>query len=484
MIRTRFAPSPTGFMHVGSIRTALYNYLLAKKSGGRFILRIEDTDQARFVKEAQNNILETLKWTGLDFDEGPGKGGDYGPYVQSQRLDGYKKHVQKLLDQGQAYFCFCSSERLEELRKRQTKNKRALGYDQHCRNLPKKEVEQRIRRGEPYIVRFQVPEGRVQCQDQLRGEVSFNLSEVDDFVIQKSDGFPTYHLAVVVDDALMKITHVIRGEEWLPSLPKHVLLYQAFKWKEPVFVHLPLILTKDRKKLSKRHGDVCVKDFQDKGYLPESLLNFILFLGWNPGDNREFFTLKEMVEEFSLDKLNKSSSIFDMDKLDWMNGHYIREMDLERLVGLATPFMEKTKLIDQNTNPEKIREIIRVEQERMKKLSDIADSDKIRFFFERPIYDKKLLLWKKQSFEQTKEQLSAILDLLEGIQEDEFKPKFLKTRFLSYIEEKGFKVGEVLWPFRVALSGLKASPDPFDISGILGSNEVKKRIQHAIQLLT
>jgi glutamyl-tRNA synthetase len=319
-VRTRFAPSPTGYLHVGGLRTALYNYLYAKKMGGQFILRIEDTDQTRRVEGAMENLIKTLEWAGLLWDEGPEKEGEKGPYIQSQRTEIYQEHAKKLVEEEKAYPCFCSAERLEKMREEQQKAGLPPKYDGHCRNLPKEEVEKLMKEEKEHVIRLRVPYNqRVEFKDVIRKKVVFDAKEIDDQVLIKSDGFPTYHLANVVDDHLMGITHVIRGEEWLPSTPKHVLLYQALGWKLPVFAHLPLLLNPDRSKLSKRQGDVAVEDYIEKGYSKEAIINFVAFLGWNPGDNREVFSLEELEKEFNLEKVQKAGAIFNLEKLDWYN---------------------------------------------------------------------------------------------------------------------------------------------------------------------
>ncbi|HEY6950972.1 MAG TPA: glutamate--tRNA ligase, partial [Bacteroidota bacterium] len=324
-VRVRFAPSPTGYLHVGGLRTALYNYLFARNQGGKFVLRIEDTDQSRKVEGAVENLIGTLDWTGVHYDEGPGRNGAYGPYIQSERLHTYREHADQLIQSGKAYYCFCTPERLEQVRKDQMAKKLDPRYDRHCRDLPSVESEKRKQTGEPHVIRMKVPlEGDMVFQDLIRGTITIAFKMLDDQVIIKSDGYPTYHLAVVVDDHLMAISHVIRGEEWLPSTPKHILLYQYFGWKLPVFAHLPLLLNPDKSKLSKRQGDVAVEDYRTKGYLKEAIINFVAFLGWNPGDEREIFSLEQLVKEFSLDRVGKSGAVFNVEKLNWLNFQHLR----------------------------------------------------------------------------------------------------------------------------------------------------------------
>ncbi|MDD5539481.1 MAG: glutamate--tRNA ligase [Candidatus Marinimicrobia bacterium] len=343
MVRTRFAPSPTGFLHVGGLRTALYNYLYARKNNGRFILRIEDTDQRRKVPGAVENLLATLDWSGIKPDEGPQIGGDAGPYVQSERLELYRQYVSQLIDNEQAYYCFCPAERLKQLKGWQTARKIPPRYDNHCRNLSANEVKRRLESDEQHIIRMKVPtEGAIEVDDLIRGKITFPVSQIDDQVLLKSDGFPTYHLANVVDDHLMQISHVIRGEEWLPSTPKHVLLYRYFGWDLPQFAHLSLLLNPDKSKLSKRQGDVAAEDYRQKGYLPEALINFLALLGWNPGDDREIFSMDELISEFSLERVSRSGAIFGVEKLNWINGLYIRNLPPAQLLSCARPYLDES----------------------------------------------------------------------------------------------------------------------------------------------
>jgi len=324
-IRVRFAPSPTGYLHVGGLRTALYNYLFAKKNNGKFILRIEDTDRKRYVEGAVENLIKVLKWAGLKYDEGPDIGGNFGPYMQSERLETYMKYAKELIDKGDAYYCFCTPERLDTLRKEQEKQKLPQAkYDKHCINLSKTEIDEKLKSGIPYVIRLNVqPDQKISFDDIIRGHIEFNSSNVDDQVLIKSDGYPTYHLAVVVDDHLMEISHVIRGEEWLSSTPKHVLLYNAFGWELPHFAHLPLLLNPDKSKLSKRQGDVAVEDYRDKGFLKDALINFVALLGWNAGDDQEFYYIDSLIEKFSLERVNKAGAVFDLQKLNWLNAEHL-----------------------------------------------------------------------------------------------------------------------------------------------------------------
>ena len=376
MVRTRFAPSPTGYLHVGGLRTALYSYLIAKKNKGTFILRIEDTDQTREVEHAVENLIDSLNWAGIEFDEGPIKGGPYGPYVQSERLDIYHKYANQLIEAGHAYYCTCSTERLEQLRQRQMASKLPPAYDRHCRNLniqPKP--------GEPHVIRMKVPlDGEITFNDLIHGNITFSYRNVDDQVLIKSDGYPTYHLAVVVDDHLMKISHVIRGEEWISSTPKHILLYEYFGWEVPLIAHLPLILNPDRSKLSKRQGDVAVEDYRAKGYLKDALINFIALLGWNPGDTRELFSMDDLIKEFSLERINKSGAVFNIEKLRWMNEQHIRIKTDQELLEMLKPIIAQRSL--GTFSDTYLLNIIALMKERVTFVSDFIDNCK--YFYQDP----------------------------------------------------------------------------------------------------
>ncbi len=399
-VRTRFAPSPTGLLHIGGLRTALFNFLFARKNKGKFILRIEDTDQARLVPGAMENITQTLADLnihpdeGLYWDNGVKEIGEYGPYLQSKRIEIYKQHAQELLKKQAAYYCFCSKERLEVLRKQQEAQKLPTKYDKHCLRLSQDEIASRLSRQEPAVVRLHVPlDQKVRFHDMVYGEIEVSTNDLDDQILLKSDGFPTYHLAAVVDDNLMKISHVIRGDEWLPSTPKHVLLYAAFGWEPPKFIHLPLLLSKSRKKLSKREGDVAVKDFLEQGYLPEALLNFVALLGWNPKTAQEVFSLRELMDEFGVEKLNKAGAVFDLEKLDWLNGTYIRKLRDEDLFARLSPFFIKAGMKTENYPKVFLEAIIQLEKDRLKKLSEIGE--RVQYFFQEPEYDPSLLIWRK-----------------------------------------------------------------------------------------
>jgi glutamyl-tRNA synthetase len=478
MTVTRFAPSPTGYLHIGGLRTALYAYLLAKHDQGRFILRIEDTDQSREVTGATENILVILKKFGFTWDEGlflsandeiTEKGAN-GPYIQSKRLELYKKYAEQLVVSGHAYHCFCSSERLAELRDKQTAEKLPPRYDGHCRDLSPEEINKRISAGEPYVIRLKVPrEGEVEFIDPIRGKITFACAEVDDQVLMKSDGFPTYHLAVVVDDHLMEVTHVLRGDEWLPSTPKQILLYQYLNWEMPVFAHLPVITNPDHTKLSKRQGDVAVEQYLAKGYLPEAIINYMVLLGWHPTGDREFFTLSELVEVFSLARVSPSSAIFDLEKLKWFNAHYLKEKSVAELVNLCQPFLPQVE-------PEKLEKIIASTRDRLNILSDIIEIAEV--YLTIADYAPLLLNFKQTPPERTTDALSAFINKLESVEID-WTAENLKQLLMTVGAENNFSNGEIFWPTRIALSGLAKSQPPEEIMAVLGKEESLNRLRNA-----
>ncbi|MFA4833613.1 MAG: glutamate--tRNA ligase [Patescibacteria group bacterium] len=485
-VRVRFAPSPTGFMHIGSLRTVLFNYLIAKKENGSLILRIEDTDQKREVPGAVNSLIEILDWLGFKFDEGPDIGGKFGPYIQSQRLEIYKKYAAELLKKGGAYYCFCSPERLEKMRSSQQAEKEPPHYDRACRDLPEKEVKRRLEAGEKAVLRQKMPlAGEVKVKDELRGEIRFKVEDLEDQVLIKSDGVPTYQFASVVDDHLMEISHVLRGEEWIPSFPKNILLYKAFSWTAPKFIHLPLTLNKEGGKLSKRQGDVAVEDYRAKGYLPETLLNFSVLLGWSPymenvsGESQsEILSLEEMIKKFEIKDMRTSAAVFDLEKLDYFNGYYIRQKSLDELAELCRPYLLK----QWGEKGEKyVKNVIKLEQERLKKLSDISEATEF-FFADRLKYEPKLLIWKKLSAKEVKKNLEEVYEQLEKIPGKNWTNDSIEDALMSYIKAKEAKVGDYLWPMRAALTGRQASPSPFDVAEVLGKVESLKRIKFAISL--
>ncbi len=484
MIKTRFAPSPTGYLHVGGLRTALYCYLFARKNKGTYLLRIEDTDQERYVEGAEENLIKTLEWVGLHHNEGP--------FKQSERTEIYKEHAQKLIDKGHAYKCFCTRERLDEMRKVQMERKQATMYDRKCADLPESEVKAKIEAGESFVIRQKMPYELIKFKDLVRGNVQFDGKTVDDSVLMKSDGFPTYHLANVVDDHLMDITHVIRGEEWLPSTPKHIALYNAFGWTIPEFAHLPLLLNPDKTKLSKRQGDVAVEDYIKKGYSKEAITNFVAFLGWNPGggEEKEIFTLKELEEAFSLEKVHKAGAVFNIEKLDWFNWRWEKEKFQQETENM-TPEQKAEKLLekceqyltdDQKKDKEKLlKAVLTVEEKILKDPKETATN--IDFYFDLPNYDKELLTHEKMKvdFNQALLSLEKAQEALQKL--DNWTEESLKQTLLETVQTLGVKNGQVLWPLRSALTGVQFSPGVFESAWILGKEETLKRIETAINKL-
>jgi len=476
--RVRFAPSPTGYLHVGGLRTALYNYLFAKHNCGKFILRIEDTDRNRYVEGAVENLIKALKWAGLEYDEGPDSGGDFGPYMQSQRLEIYKKHAVELISKRKAYYCFCTPERLKTLKEEQEKQKLPQAkYDKHCLNLSPTEIEKNLSNKIPYVIRLNVQQNqKIIFNDVIRNRIEFDSDNVDDQVLIKSDGYPTYHLANIVDDHLMKITHVIRGEEWLSSTPKHVLLYDAFEWERPIFAHLPLLLNPDRSKLSKRQGDVAVEDYRDKGYLREALINFVALLGWNAGDDREFYYLDELVEAFSLGRVNKSGAVFDIVKLNSLNAEHLRKKSNEEILLMLKEIIQKSEFSPQNYTDEFFLLIIEAMKERVSFVHEFID--KCRYFYETPKeYEQKAIEknWKPETPEQMKK-LKDAFSLLQNPTKVDYEHALSKVA-----EELGAGKGKLIHPLRLALSGQSTGPGMFDLLFILGKDEVAKRIDLALE---
>lgn len=470
-MRVRFAPSPTGKLHVGGLRTALFNYLVARQSKGRFILRIEDTDQSRQVTGAVQNLIDSLHWSGLDYDEGPGRDGEFGPYYQSERLDIYQRHIDQLVAEDHAYFCFCTPERLEQVRQTQIAAKRQPGYDGHCRHIPKAEAAQRART-EPHVVRMKIPErGDMKFTDRIRGKISYPLNQMDDQVLLKTDGFPTYHLANVVDDHLMQVNLVIRGEEWLPSTPKHILLYQYLGWDIPEFAHLPLLLNSDRSKLSKRQGDVAVEDYRAKGILPEALVNFVALLGWNPGDDREIFGLDELVDIFSLERVHKAGAVFNLEKLYWMNGQYIRALDLSDYLNRAN-----TWLADKG-HPAVSDELLFLVRDSLSTLADLPDHLK-PLMADKPVPENEEAaeMLRASSSQQVYQAAVEILDGIETLSGDAFKS------MMKEIQQATGVKGKNLWmPVRIALTGQVHGPELPRIVEIFGKAKVRQRLAAAIK---
>ena len=481
-VRTRFAPSPTGRMHVGNLRTALYAYLIAKHEGGDFILRVEDTDQERFMEGALEVIYRTLQKTGLVHDEGPDKDKGYGPYVQSERnAQGlYLKYAKQLVEQGDAYYCFCDKERLESLRTSVSESgTEIVVYDKHCLNLSKEEVEANLAAGKPWVIRLNVPnEGTTTFHDEIYGDITVPNAELDDMILIKSDGFPTYNFANVVDDHLMGITHVVRGNEYLSSAPKYNRLYEAFGWEVPVYVHCPLITDETHKKLSKRCGHSSYEDLIDQGFVSEAVVNFVALLGWCPSDNREIFTLEELVEAFDYSHMSKSPAVFDIVKLKWMNGEYLKAMDNERFCELAGPYIREvvTKDLD-------IRKIAALVKTRIEILPDLKEQ--IVFFEKVPEYDVSMYTHKKMKTnpENSLELLKEVVPVLEA--QEDFSNDALFEVLKAFAGEKGYKIGYVMWPIRTAVSGKQNTPGgATEIMEVLGKEESLTRLKDGIQKLT
>ncbi len=479
--RVRFAPSPTGYLHVGGLRTALYNYLFAKNNNGTFVLRIEDTDRNRFVEGAVENLINALKWAGLNFDEGPEAGGNFGPYMQSERLDIYKKYADELIKKGKAYYCFCTPERLKNLREEQEKQKLPQAkYDKHCLHLSKEEIENNLKAGIAKVVRLNVvPNQTIQFDDIIREHVEFESNNVDDQVLLKSDGYPTYHLANVVDDHLMKITHVIRGEEWLSSTPKHVLLYDSFGWERPVFAHLPLLLNPDRSKLSKRQGDVAVEDYRDKGFLKDALINFVALLGWNAGDDKEFYYMDELIKCFSLERVNKAGAVFDLQKLNWLNAEHLRKKSSDELLQLLKTEIRKLKFKEQTFTDDYLKLIIEAMKERVSFVKEFIDT--CTYFYEAPAeYEQKSI--EKNWKPETKQHLTKLIEEFSKIS-NPTKVDY-ENALTKVSEELNVGKGKLIHPLRLAVSGQSTGPGMFDLLYILGKDEVIKRIETAIQKIT
>ncbi|GFN36563.1 glutamate--tRNA ligase [Tepidimicrobium xylanilyticum] len=484
-VRLRFAPSPTGYLHIGGLRTALYNYLFARHHDGKFILRIEDTDRTRYVEGAIENLIESLQWAGIEYDEGvfieDGKlvqKGDYGPYIQSERLDIYKRYVDELIEKGHAYYCFCSKERLDKVREEQKIKGLIPKYDGFCRSLSLEEAKERIAKGEEYVVRLKLPPNKdIKFDDLVRGSITINTEDIDDQVLLKSDGYPTYHMAVVVDDHLMGITHIVRGEEWLPSTPKHIYLYEVFGWEKPVYVHLPTVLNKDRKKLSKRHGDVSVEDFKEKGYLPEGLINYLALVGWSPEDNEEILTMEDLIKKFSFERVSKTGGIFDKDKLDWVNAHHIRSYDLDKLTRLAIPYLKEANLIDDQFVSERydwIRTLVETVREGLSNLSEIVG--KVGIFFNNQIEPENEEALSVLKGEQVPLLLNAFKEELENI--EEIDGEFAKTIMKKIQKSTGIKGKNLFMPVRVALTGYVHGPELVSIIYLLGKQNILDRIEY------
>jgi len=478
-VRVRFAPSPTGFLHVGGLRTALFNFLFAKSKNGKFILRIEDTDRNRFVEGTVDNLISTLEWLGLEYDEGAMKKGKFGPYVQSKRLDIYQHYAEDLIKHKKAYRCFCTSERIQKLREEKQKNKLQIKYDKHCLKLSAEEIKDKLTSGQPYVVRLNVePDQIIQVDDVIRGHIEFDSNTIDDQILLKSDGFPTYHLANVVDDHLMKITHVVRGEEWLPSTPKHVLLYDYFNWEKPAFVHLPLLLNPDKSKLSKRQGDVAVEDYRKKGYLKEALINFVALLGWNAGDDKEFYSLEELIQNFSLERVNKSGAVFNIEKLNWLNGEHLRHKSNDEILLLLRDELSRSKYAENSYSDDYLLKVIKSMKERVLFVHEFIT--KSFYFFEEPTeYDEKIInkRWESDTTEYLKLLVEKYLALDNPAKED------YETVLQITVKELNIGAGKLIHPLRLALSGIGVGPGIYDLLYILGKEEVIKRINNALEII-
>lgn len=480
MIRTRFAPSPTGYMHIGNLRTALYEFLIAKAEGGKFILRIEDTDQERYVEGATDIIYKTLEMSGITHDEGPDVGGDYGPYVQSERKNDYIEYAKQLVEKGEAYYCFCTKERLDSLKTQAGEGGEAIAkYDRHCAGLTKEQVEENLKNGVPFVIRQKIKEGTTTFHDEVYGSITVDNAEMEDQILIKSDGYPTYNFANVIDDHNMNITHVVRGAEYLSSTPKYNLLYEAFGWDIPTYVHLPAVMKDQQHKLSKRNGDASFQDLIAKGYLPEAIVNYIALLGWSPSVNQEIFTLDELIKEFSIKGLSKSPAIFDIVKLTWMNGEYIKKLDFDKFCEMAMPYIKeavKTEGID-------LVKVAGYIQSRIGTFMDIAEM--VDFIDELPEYSTELYIHKKMKTteEICVESLKKAIPVLEQLQD--WTNEGIYNALKALIEEMGIKNGQMLWPVRTALSGKPTSPcGASELAEVLGKEETLVRLNKGIELLS
>jgi glutamyl-tRNA synthetase len=505
-VRVRVAPSPTGPLHIGLARTALFNYLFSRKYQGRFVLRIEDTDRERSEKRFEEEIFEGLRWLGLEWEEGPDIGGNYGPYRQSERTEIYKKYLEKLLQEGKIYYCFCSPEELEAHRQYLMSIGEPPRYSGKCKNLSKEEIEKNLREKKPYVLRLNTPSKTVVFKDLLRGEIEYHTDTFGDIIVAKGFTSPLYNLACVIDDFEMKITHVIRGEDHIPNTPKQIIIAEALGIESPKYLHLPLILGQDRSKLSKRHGAKSVLDYREEGYLPEALVNFLAFLGWNPGGQREVYSLPSLIQEFSIERLQKSGAVFNPQKLDWLNGFYIRQKPLDKLTELCIPYLINSGLITpvlktsqyppaygaetmayvfkikdtgEEVNFSYLERIVALYRERLKKLSEIPSL--VDFFFKKDLsYSKELLKWKDMSDKELKNILDKLKKTLDKIKEPEWEREKLKEVLIKLADDVGEgDRGKVLWPLRAALTGNEASAGPFEIAEVLGKEKTIERIKQA-----
>lgn len=478
-VRTRFAPSPTGYMHLGNLRSALYTYLFAKANGGKFILRIEDTDQSRYVEGAVDVIYRTLKSIGMQWDEGPDIGGNYGPYVQSERKNLYLPYAEQLVKAGKAYYCFCTEEELSQRREEAQSRGETFKYDKHCLHLSKEEVQRRLDAGEPYVIRQNVPEhGEASFDDVLYGHIAVDCADLDDMILIKADGMPTYNFANVIDDHTMGITHVMRGNEYLSSTPKYNLLYEAFGWEKPVYIHMTPIMRDATHKLSKRDGDAYFEDYISKGYLKEAIVNYVALLGWNPGDEREFFTMDELIKAFSVNGMSKSPAIFDVNKLTWMNAEYVRRLTPEQFTAYALPYYEKA-----GVDAKHAELLARILQQRTEVFTQIPDM--LDFIPQLPDYDAELFTNKKSKTnpEIAKHVLTIAIDALDKLPAWEEQP--IHDALLGLAEQEGMKNGTMLWPVRIALAGKQVTPGgAIEIAILLGREESMRRLHVGLEKLS
>lgn len=485
-VRVRFAPSPTGYLHIGGLRTALFNYLYARHTGGKMLLRIEDTDRTRFVEGALENLLKALKWSGVEIDEGVmldengnvTEKGDCGPYIQSERVKAgiYDKYIDQLIEEGKAYYCFCSQERVDKVRDQMRADGLTPKYDGLCRSIPLEEAKQRVANGEEHTVRLKLPKDYdISFNDRIKGKITFNTDDQDDQVLIKRDGYPTYHFAVVVDDHLMGITHVVRGDEWISSTPKHVYLYEAFGWQAPEYIHLPTVLNKDHKKYSKRNGDGMVEDFIEEGYTPEGLINFLSLLGWSPDSEEEIFTMEELAKQFDFDRVNKTGAVFDKKKLDWVNGHYVRELSPEELAKDIKPYMIKAGLIDESYPEDKLVLLAETWQSAIDKFSDAPELAKNYYIKSDEIeYDDDAK--EAISTENAKTLFVAFLNQLDQV--DEIDADFAKSVMKTIQKETGIKGKDLWFPVRAAVTGSVHGPDLSNAFLIMGKDLVKDRLEY------
>lgn len=482
--RVRIAPSPTGWFHFGTARTALFNFLFARKYGGKFIVRIEDTDKTRSQKQFEEDILNGLKWLNLNWDEGPDKGGEYGPYRQSERLEIYKKYLQQLLDEGKAYYCFCTPEELQAQKEDMIAQGLAPKYSGKCRNLTPDQIKQYFQSGKRAVIRLKVPPEKIKFTDLIRGEVEFDLNLIGDIVIAKSLDEPLYNFSVVIDDYLMGITHVIRGEDHIPNTPKQLVLLNALGLPKPIYAHLPMILGPDRSKFSKRHGATALIEYKKAGYLPEAIVNFLALLGWHPKDDREIIPLEDIIKEFDLNRIQKGGAIFNINKLNWFNHQYLKILPKEKIYSYFTDFITNNKPDWDyfKFDTDYFKKILDLELTRIHRFSDIFESSD--YLLKKEIeYDSQLLIWKGESVLTTKQSLEDALNIIENISSDEFNQINLQSKFGTFIDANELyrnNRGKILWPLRVALSGKQASVGPFELAELLGKAETIKRIKKAL----